>query len=223
VKYKILAATVVVATSLTFASTANATLTISASSGADSLSATDPTNTLASVSGGAGAFKVNQINSAGVGAFGGSGELFDLGTLDISNGVSPDVPTKGGNNQLTISVTETGLTLSSLTATLFGDFTGSITNATVTRSIYLDTTNKGLATTLLGSTTGSGDSPYALVVAGLTGPFSLTENITITATGPGAKLSADDNVKVPEPVSLSLLGTGLIGLGMVRRRKNISV
>jgi hypothetical protein len=215
VKYKILAATIAMATSLTFASAANATLTISAVSPPilGSISATDANNALAFASGPVGSFNVNSITATGVNSFGGNGELLDIASLNVST---------NGSGELIINVTETGLTSSSPVATLFGNFTANLTNATATRSIYLDTTNNGLTTTLLGSTTGAAGS-YAQVEAGLTHPFSITELITINATGPGATLSADDNVKVPEPVSLSLLGTGLIGLGMVRRRKSTSV
>ena len=55
----------------------------------------------------------------------------------------------------------------------------------------------------------------------LSGPFSLTETINITATGSGGKSSTNDDVAVPEPALLSLFGVGLTAIGLMRRRKTI--
>ncbi len=168
---------------------------------------TDPTNTVASFSGSVGGFNINQTTVAGVNAFGGSGEVLDVGSLNISS---------AGTGTLTLLITETGLTSIS-PSTIYGSFSGLISNATVSRSFYLDATDSGALSTLLGSTT-SETGDFSLNTD-LTGPYSLTEEIVITANAAGAKLSSDDAVHVPEPMSLALLGGGVFCLGLIRRRR----
>jgi hypothetical protein len=190
---------------LALSSQAHADIIISANG---TVEATDSTNSFAFFNGSVGTFNINNTTGTGVTSFAGSGEVLDVGSVNVSS---------TGTGTLTLLITETNLTAAS-SATLFGAFSGLINNATVSRAFYLDTTNSGLLTTLVGSTTGT-DGTFSLTSA-FSGPFSLTEEIIVTATAAGAKLSSDDSVSVPEPMSLALLGSGVFGLGMIRRRQN---
>jgi PEP-CTERM motif len=190
---------------LAVTSAAHASLMIYANGG---LIATDPTNTVANYSGSIGNFNINTLSAAGVNAFGGNGELMDISSLSIST---------IGTGSLSLAFVQTGLTATGASQAFQLDFSALINNASVTRSFYLDALNGGAQTTLLGQITGTTGSWLSAPVA-LSGPFSLTEVISISAKGAGAKLSADDSVRVPEPAVLGLLGAALLGIA-ARRRK----
>lgn len=172
--------------------------------------ATSANNDFATFTGQIGSFNINVLSALGVDSFAGNGTLMDNGSLNVAT---------SGAGSLTLHFIQTDLTSPSASLSFFGAFTGVLQNMTVTKSFYADATNSGLMTTLLGTTT-SVDGTFSSSPVALNGLYSITEVITITATGPGAYLSSDDNVRIPEPISLGLFGGALLALGLVRRRRS---
>jgi PEP-CTERM motif len=142
----------------------------------------------------------------------------DLSSVDISSST-------GGT--LVVSLSGNDFTSPQGAAIWLSQFSGNFATglATVTLQTYLDNSNRLLGTATLLSTLSASTTPFSLsdfVTASAEGPFAVTEVLTITTTGP-ALLSLDASVgdaPIPEPASMTLLGSSVIGLFMAARRKH---
>ncbi len=132
-------------------------------------------------------------------------------------------------DMLTIKFTDTDFSDLASSVTGFESEIGGLTAGNVTYATYFDNSNAafGTATLLsnLGSFSGGAFSGSAFASLGsLTptpdGPYSLTLVATVAhPAGSFNVTSFDASVAVPEPSTLLLLGSGMLGFAFLRRRK----
>lgn len=143
-------------------------------------------------------------------------------SMDLS---SIDATSAAAATPLTILLSDNGF--ASPAGTLALAASGHIVSGsgTSTYTAYFDPANGLFAKTTAIGSLGPFSAGYTTSTSGAgphTTPYSLTEQLVLTAGAGGVEWSTDSSILVPEPGSLTLFGTMLLGLGLffgVRRKK----
>jgi len=168
----------------------------------------------------------NDLGTPGFAAFSGKIGNFDakieegIGFPTIGSPLDPildltlvDLTSKAGGT-LTVSLTETGFS-GAAAEKFLSSLAGTYVNSSAEMSTYLGKNDKPFGKSTLLSTGLLDDQSDLVSLPAVSGPFSLTEVLTITA-GPNSLTSIDAAIMdAPEPASLSLLGAALAALGML--------
>ncbi|MPY72000.1 MAG: PEP-CTERM sorting domain-containing protein [Alphaproteobacteria bacterium] len=124
---------------------------------------------------------------------------------------------------LTLAISEQNLDITQLSQAFLGIGGTTTSGGSVSFAAYIDAGNALFGT---GTTLFSGgpltDLAFSELLSGaldgLTDPFSVTLEVVITHTGAGITTGNAQLTLLPEPMTTALLGLGLLGAGLMRRR-----
>jgi hypothetical protein len=145
-------------------------------------------------------------------------------------GNTTDFHNTGGAGTFTLWITETDLTgplgllswFSSLTTNQLDDGVFSVKETT---SLQTDNSTPGPTVGLgqvLDTMTFTASNQVQTAIFNFdpgAGPYSITEQFIVSANGVGDANLTIDMKTVPEPISIALLGAGLVGLGWAKRKR----
>lgn len=139
----------------------------------------------------------------------------DLNSIDI---------TSQAGGKLTLDVTDTGFAGNGAVATFVSEIGGTQgAGGSISDSTFLDCTNAAFGKGTPLSTQSFSGTPFSgaknKTTTQCSGAYSLTEEVVLSLPGSNLSTSFDASLAIPEPATLMLFGAGLIGIGLVSRRK----